>query len=82
MLANPENFLIRMKGAAHKPTTFLDKPMKVEMGLTTKRQWYLFFKPVFCWIGIHEWVKVKYRKKDRTLIVWEECLICRKVKED
>ena len=26
-------------------------------------------------------LKMKYRKKDRTLIVWEECCICKKVKD-
>jgi hypothetical protein len=45
-------------------------------------QWYGFYKPIFCRIGFHKWKKVKYRKRDRTLIVWEECCICRKVKEE
>lgn len=52
------------------------------MGSVKTRQWYEFYKPLFCWIGIHKWTKVKYRKKDRTLIVWEECRICKKVKEE
>lgn len=79
-MANSDD-LVTEWGVQPETAGFLAKRM-VEMALTGKRQWYIFFKPVFCWLGLHEWVKIKYRKKDRTLIVWEECLICRKVKED
>lgn len=42
------------------------------------KQWYKFYKPILCWVGIHEWIEVKYRKQDRTLIAWEECCILSK----
>jgi hypothetical protein len=46
------------------------------------RKWYEFYRPLLCRVGYHEWIKVKYRKRDRLLIVWEECSVCKKVKED
>jgi len=51
------------------------------MGFNRIKHWYEFYKPFLCWVGIHEWIQVKYRKMDRTLLVWEECRICKKVKE-
>jgi hypothetical protein len=51
--------------------------------MTTIRinKWFTFYKSLLCLAGVHEWVKVKYRKKDRMLIAWEECCICKKVKD-
>jgi hypothetical protein len=51
------------------------------MEIVKKNKWYKFFKLILCRVGIHEWKKMKYRKKNRTLIVWEECCVCKKVKE-
>lgn len=45
------------------------------------REWYEFYTSLLFLLGIHKWVKVKYRKKDRMLIAWEECCICKKVKD-
>ncbi len=44
-------------------------------------QIYEMYKPLLCRLGIHQWTKMKYRKRDRMLIVWEECTVCKKVKE-
>ena len=60
---------------------YIDLPVKY-MAIIRIKHWYELYKLLLCWVGIHEWMKVKDRKKDRTLIVWEECRVCRKVKED
>ncbi len=52
------------------------------MAIVRIKHWYEFYKLLLCRVGIHQWMEVKYRKRDRTLLVWEECRICRKVKED
>ncbi len=52
------------------------------MGRDKVQHWYDFYKPLKCRVGLHEWVTEKYRKKNRMLISWEECCICRKVKEE
>ncbi|HSR11457.1 MAG TPA: hypothetical protein VLS90_08410 [Thermodesulfobacteriota bacterium] len=41
-----------------------------------------FCKPLLCRFGLHKWVTMRYRKKDRMLIVWEECSICKRVKDE
>ncbi len=41
-----------------------------------------FYRPLLCRFGLHNWVTMRYRKKDRMLIVWDECSICKKVKEE
>ncbi len=50
------------------------------MIICKKGKWYEFYKRFLCRIGIHAWTEMKYRKKDRMLIVWEECSLCQKVK--
>jgi hypothetical protein len=44
-------------------------------------KFYQLYRRLLCLLGIHEWIPVKYRKKDRMLIFWEECSTCQKVKE-
>ncbi len=41
-------------------------------------KWYQCYRYILCWVGLHPWKKVSYRRKDRMLLVWEECIICQK----
>lgn len=59
--------------------------MQSKFGFMGIKHWFKSYRTVLCTVlcrvGIHEWMKMKYRKKDRMLIVWEECCRCHKVKE-